>query len=92
LLGLFLFLGEEEGSVDQGSSKKEAMSGGSGSFLEIQPSELAFPCKSSQISPLDRVVWLMSGGCCDCLLLMDLGQSWDAGDGNEVHAASCMGF
>jgi len=29
--------------LDQGSSKKEAMSGGSGSFLEIQPSELAFP-------------------------------------------------
>jgi len=43
LLGLFLFLGEEEGSLDQGPSKKAAMSGGSGSFLEIQPSELAFP-------------------------------------------------
>jgi len=29
--------------LDQGSSKVAAMSGGSGTFLEIQPSELAFP-------------------------------------------------
>lgn len=29
--------------LDRGSSKEAAMSGGSGSFLEIQPSELAFP-------------------------------------------------
>lgn len=56
LLGLLLLLGKEEGSLNQGTSKEAAMSGGSGSFLEIQPSELAFPCKSSQASHPDRVV------------------------------------
>lgn len=65
--------------MDQGSSKEVDMSGGSGSFLEIQPSELAFPCKSFQISYPDQAVWIMLGCSRDCSFLSDLGQSWDLG-------------
>jgi len=65
------------GLVDHGSSMGQAMNGGSRSVLEIKPSHLEFPCKSSR-SHVSRLSCLIMVRCCrDYSFLLDLGQSWD---------------